>query len=304
MRFLLFGGNGQVGWELRRALAPLGEVIAPPREGADGLCGDIAAFDGLADTVRRARPDVIVNAASWTDVDGAEREPERARRLNAEAPGVLARCAAGIGAWLVHYSSDYVFDGSGERPWRETDAPAPLNVYGQTKLAGEDAIRAAGGPHLILRTGWVYAARRDNFLRTILRLAAERDTLRVIDDQIGAPTGADLIADVSARLLGPQRPDSRLAGTYHLTATGAVSWHGYARLIVATAQAHGWRLRLTPAAVEPVSTEAYGQRVPRPRNSRLDCARLERVSGLRMPAWEDGVVRGIRGLRGVVGQTR
>ena len=294
LRVLLFGGDGQVGWELRRALAPLGEVSAPGRDAADGLCGDITEFEALATTVRRVRPDVIVNAAAWTDVDGAEREPARARCVNAEAPGLLARCAADSGAWLVHYSTDYVFDGRGDRPWCETDTPAPLNVYGTTKLAGEEAIRAAGCPHLILRTGWVYAARRTNFLRTILRLARERDELRVIDDQIGAPTGAELIADVTARILGAHPVDQDPGGTYHVSAAGATSWHGYARLIVETAQTQGWPIRLIPERIEPVSTEAYGQTVPRPRNSRLDCTRVGQACGVRMPGWGEGVVRAVR----------
>ncbi|TQE99151.1 MAG: dTDP-4-dehydrorhamnose reductase [Spiribacter salinus] len=290
-RILLFGGNGQVGWELRRALAPLGEVIAPPRLGAGGWCGDIEDLDALADTVRRVRPSVIVNAAAWTDVDGAEREPDAAWRLNADAPAVLARCAAETGAWLVHYSTDYVFDGRGHRPWSEADVPAPLNVYGASKLAGEEAIRAAGGHHLILRTSWVYAARRHNFVRTILRLARERESLRVIDDQIGAPTGAELIADVTVHILGSPRLEPRLGGTYHLAAAGATSWYRYARLIVEIADACGWPLRLAPECIEPVSTEAYGQLAPRPYNSRLDCTALERAFGLRMPDWAEGVER-------------
>lgn len=296
MRFLLLGGKGQVGWELQRALAPLGEVIAPTRAGADGLCGDITALEALADTVRRVQPGVIVNAAAWTDVDGAEREPRQARCHNAEAPAVLARRAVDIGAWLVHYSTDQVFDGHGDRAWGESDPAAPLNVYGATKLAGEEAIRATGCPHLILRTSWVYAARRHNFLRTILRLAGERDRLPVIDDQIGAPTGAELIADITAHVLAASRLEQRFVGTYHLAASGETSWYGYARLVVETARALGWPLQLSPDGIERIATADFGQPAPRPLNARLDCAPLERAFGLRMPVWEDGVARVTREL--------
>lgn len=187
MKFLLLGSNGQVGWELRRALAPLGEVIALDREERNGLCGDLSRLDALAETVRRAEPDVIVNAAAYTAVDKAESEPDLARTINADAPAVLATEAAKTGAWLVHYSTDYVFDGSGERPWQEMDPPAPLNVYGATKLAGEEAIRDSACKHLIFRTSWVYAARGANFIRTMLRVASEKSALKVIDDQVGAP---------------------------------------------------------------------------------------------------------------------
>ena len=235
MKILLLGKNGQVGWELQRSLAPLGELIALDRHSAD-LCGDLGNLAGLAATVQRVRPDVIVNAAAHTAVDKAESEPELARTLNALAPGVLAREAASLGALLVHYSTDYVFDGSGQRPWAESDAPAPLNVYGQTKLEGEQLIQAAGPRHLILRTSWVYAARGGNFAKTMLRLARERDSLNVIDDQWGAPTGAELIADASAHAIRQvlQRPAD--AGLYHLTASGETSWCGYANTVLAIAE--------------------------------------------------------------------
>ncbi|MBP8138632.1 MAG: dTDP-4-dehydrorhamnose reductase, partial [Alicycliphilus sp.] len=201
MKILLLGKNGQLGWELQRSLAPLGELVALDRRGAPGLCGDLGEPDGLAATVRALRPDVIVNAAAYTAVDRAESEPDLARRINAHAPAALAREAAACGALLLHYSTDYVFHGQGQRPWAEDDPTGPLNVYGQTKLAGEQAIVQAGCRHLILRTSWVHAARGGNFARTMLRLARQQPRLTVIDDQWGAPTGAELIADVSAHAI-------------------------------------------------------------------------------------------------------
>ena len=236
MRILLLGRNGQVGWELQRSLGCLGEVVALDSNSTDH-CGDLTRPDELADTVRALAPQVIVNAAAYTAVDKAESEPEQAALINATAPGVLAREAERLGAWLVHYSTDYVFDGSGNRPWTEADAPAPLNVYGRTKLDGERAIQAACARHLIFRTSWVYAARGSNFARTMLRLAQEREQLTVIDDQVGAPTGADLLADVSALALRAAPQASGLAGLYHLSAAGQTSWHGYARHVMDTARA-------------------------------------------------------------------
>lgn len=291
MRLLLLGPSGQVGWELQRALAPLGEVIALGRAGHEGLCGDLTRPDELAETVRALSPQVIVNAAAYTGVDQAESEPALAHAVNAEAPAVLAGEAQRADAWLVHYSTDYVFDGSGERPWRETDPTGPLNVYGASKLAGEQAIRESACRALILRSSWVYAARGSNFLRTMLRLARERDALRVVDDQVGAPTGAELIADVTAHLLAAVRREPGRAGTYHLAAAGNVSWHGYARFVIARARALGWPVRVADAAVEAVATEAFPTAAARPRNSRLDCGLLERTFGLRMPDWRDGVAR-------------
>jgi dTDP-4-dehydrorhamnose reductase len=293
MKILLLGPNGQVGWELQRALQPLGEVIAPGRHDAD-LCGDLARPDALAATVQRVHPQVIVNAAAYTAVDQAESEPSLAQAVNADGPAVLAREAAALGAWLVHYSSDYVFDGSGSHA-RDEDAPTgPLSVYGRTKLDGERAIRASGCRHLIFRTSWVYAARGGNFAKTMLRLAAERDELRVVDDQIGAPTGADLIADVTAhalRQVGTATDGAARAGTYHLTAAGHTSWHAYARHVLTWAAAHGMALRTRPERVLPVPSSSYPTPARRPLNSRLDGSRLARSFGLRMPPWQWGVDR-------------
>ena len=286
MKLLLFGKGGQVGWELQRALAPLGEVVACGSEEAD-----FSQPETLPALVRAVRPDAIVNAAAHTAVDRAESEPERATAINAVAPGVLAREAAALGAWLVHYSTDYVFDGSGDAP-REEDAPTgPLGVYGRTKLEGEQAIRAAGGRHLILRTSWVYGARGGNFAKTMLRLAAERDTLSVVDDQVGAPTGADLLADVTAHCLRTLAARPELGGTYHAVAAGQTSWHGYARHVIAWAHAHGHALRTAPEAVLPVPTRAFPTPARRPHNSRLDTRRLQSAFELTMPDWQCGVDR-------------
>jgi dTDP-4-dehydrorhamnose reductase len=293
MKILLLGKNGQVGWELQRALAPLGEVIALDRQGADGLCGNLADLDGLAATVRRVAPQVIVNAAAYTAVDKAESEPEIAFRINAEAPGVLAKEAAALGAWLVHYSTDYVFDGSGDQPKDETTAVGPLSVYGSSKQAGEDAILAAGAKAVVFRTSWVYAERGNNFAKTMLRLAQEREQLNVVNDQIGAPTGADLIADVTAHAIRSllSNDNDTLAGIYHLTAKGETSWCGFARHVLKHAEKAGIHLKVSAAEVGAIMTEAYPLPAARPRNSRLDCKRLESTFGLSLPHWQTGVTR-------------
>ncbi|MDB5750579.1 MAG: dTDP-4-dehydrorhamnose reductase [Ramlibacter sp.] len=295
MRILLFGRNGQVGWELQRSLAPLGEVVAlgsSPDEG--GLCGDFGDLDGLARTVAQVRPDAIVNAAAYTAVDKAESETERARLVNALAPGVLAQAAHRIGAALVHYSSDYVFDGSGSRPWTEADGTGPLNVYGGTKLEGEQRIAQAQPWHLVLRTSWVYGARGGNFARTMLRLARERERLTVIDDQFGAPTGADLLADATAHALRSLLADPELAGTYHVAAAGQTSWHGYARFVIGQAQQAGAQLRASADAVDAVPTAAFPTPARRPHNSRLDTGRFRATFRLALPPWEQGVARMLR----------
>jgi len=291
MKVLLLGKNGQVGWELQRSLAPLGELVALDRQGAPGLVGDVSDLDGLAATVRALRLQLIVNAAAHTAVDKAESEPDLARRLNAEAPAVLAREAAACGALLVHYSTDYVFDGSGERPWREGDATGPLGVYGRTKLEGEQAIAASGCRHLILRTSWVYAARGGNFAKTMLRLARERERLTVIDDQWGAPTGAELIADVTAQAAARLRQAPGKAGLYHLAAAGATTWFEYAKYVLAQAQRAQPAIEMKVTEVAPIATRDYPTPARRPHNSRLDCTRLQAAFDLRLPPWQDGVRR-------------
>jgi dTDP-4-dehydrorhamnose reductase len=242
-------------------------------------------------TVRQIRPDVIVNAAAYTAVDKAESEPEAAHSINADGPGALAQAAAQSGALLVHYSTDYVFDGSGDQPWKEGDETNPLSVYGRTKLDGEQKIRAAGCPHLIFRTSWVYAARGGNFAKTMLRLAREHETLSVIDDQIGAPTGADLIADVTAQVIARARMTPSLSGTYHLVAAGETSWHAYARFVLERAAQAGVELKTPPEAVAPIPSSAYKVAAQRPLNSRLDTSLLRRSFGLSLPGWQTGVDR-------------
>lgn len=291
MKILLLGKNGQVGWELQRSLAPLGEVIALDHDGAPGLSGDFAHPESLAATVRDVAPDLIVNAAAHTAVDKAESEPELARAINALAPGVLAREAAALGALLVHYSTDYVFDGSGDTPWTEDAPTGPLSVYGATKLEGEQLIRDSGCRHLIFRTSWVYAARGGNFAKTMLKLAAERDALTIIDDQHGAPTGAELLADVTAHAARMTLANPALAGTYHLAAAGETTWHGYARHVIEFARAKGQPVKVAPDAIRPVPTSAFPTPAKRPANSRLDTRKLQQAFGLVLPAWQSGVER-------------
>lgn len=289
MKILLFGATGQLGWELQRALAPLGEVVAPRRGGA--LAADFADPPSLAATVRAVAPAVIVNAAAHTAVDLAESQPDLARAVNADAPGVLAREAAALGATLLHYSTDYVFDGSGSAPRDERAPTGPLSVYGRTKLDGEHQIRDSGCRHLVLRTSWVHAARGGNFARTMLRLAAEREQLRVIADQIGAPTGADLLADASAHALRALAADPSHAGTYHLVAGGETSWHGYAVTVIDWARAHGLPVKVAREAILPIPTTDYPTPARRPLNSRLDTRRFRETFGLVLPDWRAGVER-------------
>jgi len=290
VKILLFGKNGQVGWELQRSLAPLGELIALDSDAKD-LCGDFTDQEGLIATVRKVAPDVIINAAAHTAVDKAESEPDLVRAINARAPAVLAQEAMRLNAWLVHYSTDYVFDGSGDKPWMETDPTGPLSVYGATKLEGEQLIAQSGCKHLIFRTSWVYGARGGNFAKTMLRLAQERDSLKVIDDQIGAPTGADLLADVTAHALRIARQDEAVSGLYHLVASGETSWHGYASFVLDYARRAGIDLKVAPDAIYPVPTSAFPTPARRPYNSRLNTEKLQRTFDLHLPHWQSGVER-------------
>lgn len=290
MKILLFGKNGQVGWELQRSLAPLGQVIALDRRSPE-LCGDLADLRGIAETVRRVRPDVIVNAAAFTAVDKAESEAGMAHLVNAEAPGVLAEAASALGAWMVHYSTDYVFDGSGGKPWEEIDSTGPLNVYGRTKLEGEQCIAAQCAKHLIMRTSWVYGARRTNFAETMLRMAAEYDCFGVIDDQFGAPTGADLLADVTSHVIRQVLQRSADAGLYHLAASGETSWYAYAKHVLWHAQTAEAATRVKSAKINPIPSSGFPSLARRPHNSRLDTRKLQTVFGLRLPPWEQGVDR-------------
>ncbi len=297
MKILLFGKNGQVGWELQRSLAPLGELTALDFDSPGPLGADFGRPASLAATVRAVRPDMIVNAAAHTAVDKAESEPELAQTLNAESPAMLAAEAAACGALLVHYSTDYVFDGSGSAPRDESAATGPLNVYGRTKLAGEEAIRASGCRHLILRTSWVYGTRGGNFARTMLRLAQERDRLSVIDDQVGAPTGAELLADATAHALRTMRADRGMpGGTCHLVAAGETSWFGYAMHVIDFARAAGAPVKVAADAIAAVPTSAFPTPAERPKNSRLDTTRFRDTFGLTLPPWQDGVDRMLREL--------
>lgn len=292
MKILLFGKSGQVGWELQRSLAPLGEVVAPSSCSSE-LCGDFEYPDRIAHTIKAVAPDVIVNAAAHTAVDKAESEPDKAHVINTHAPAVLAQEAHKLDALLVHYSSDYVFDGHGTHPWRETDPTGPLNVYGLTKLEAEKAITASGCRHLIFRTSWVYAARGGNFAKSMLRLARERERLTVIDDQIGAPTGADLLADVTAHTIRSvaRQPADALSGIYHLVAAGETSWYGYARFVLEFARQAGVMLKVAPEQVVAVPTSAFSLPAKRPQNSRMDTRKLRDTFELSLPSWETGVAR-------------
>ena len=290
MNILLLGKNGQVGWELQRSLALLGQVTALDFDSSEH-CGDFSQPDKVADTVRALRPQVIVNAAAHTGVDKAESEPDLAQLLNATTPGVLAQEAAKTGALLVHYSTDYVFDGSGSRPWAESDAPAPLSVYGRTKWEGEQLIQQSGAQHLILRTSWVYAARGGNFAKTMLRLAQERERLTVIDDQWGAPTGADLLADVTAHAIRHLQAQPQDAGLYHVAAAGETNWNLYAKHVLAQAQKAQAAIKFKAIEVAPVPTSDFPTAAVRPYNSRLDTRKLQTTFGLSLPPWQQGVAR-------------
>lgn len=290
MRILLLGKNGQVGWELQRSLAPLGELLALDRHSTD-WCGDLSQPDQLAQTIDRFAPQVIVNAAAHTAVDRAQSEPDLCHTINTRAPQAMAESARRHNALLVHYSTDYVFNGSGTTAWSEDDETGPLNVYGQTKLQGEQAIAASGCSHLIFRTSWVYAARGGNFAKTMLRLAKEKDALSVINDQHGVPTGAELIADVTAHAIRAVLADQQLGGLYHLSAAGETTWHGYASHVIATAAAAGVPLKVGADSIQAVPTSAFPTPAQRPLNSRLNTHKLQSHFGLRLPDWQLGVNR-------------
>jgi dTDP-4-dehydrorhamnose reductase len=293
MKILLLGASGQVGRELARVLPAVGELVPCDRDAAD-----LERPDEVVALLARERPDAVVNAAAYTAVDRAEGEPERAELVNAGAVAAIAAAAAGQDAILVHYSTDYVFDGSATGCYRETDEPRPLSVYGRTKLAGERAIAAAGGRHYVFRTSWVYAAHGTNFLRTILRLAGERDELGVVSDQRGVPTSAALIAEVTAKVLGRAAdPRTTIAGgLYHLAPSGETTWHGYAEFLLAEARNAGLPVRVRPAAVRSLTTSEYPTAARRPANSLLCCEKLETALACRLPSWEDGVVEAVAAL--------
>ncbi|WP_047682692.1 MULTISPECIES: dTDP-4-dehydrorhamnose reductase [Xenorhabdus] len=288
MHILLFGKNGQVGWELQRALAPLGKVTALDFTSND-YCGDFSNPEGVAKAVQLLKPDVIVNAAAHTAVDKAESERELAELLNFRSVEAIAKEAQKLGTWLVHYSTDYVFNGSGEKPWHENDIPAPLNVYGETKLAGEIAVQTHCKKHLIFRTSWVYAARGANFAKTMLKLGKERETLSIINDQFGAPTGAELLADCTAHAIRVTQQKPELAGLYHLIASGETTWFKYAQYIFEQAQKTGAELAIKE--IKPIPASAFPTPAQRPHNSRLNTDKFQQSFDLILPDWKIGVDR-------------
>jgi dTDP-4-dehydrorhamnose reductase len=286
---LLFGANGQVGWELQRSLAVLGPVVALDRAAVD--LTSPAAITALIDA---QRPQAIVNAAAYTAVDKAEQQRELAFAINAAAPGAMATAAAKAGIPFIHYSSDYVYAGNKPGVYVETDATGPLSAYGHSKLAGDEAVLACGGQAVILRTSWVYAARGANFMKTMLRLAGKRDSLKVVGDQVGAPTSAELLADVAAQVLKQMLVDASLRGVYHCAAAGETSWHGYASFVIGEARRLGAPLKLDAANIAAITTADYPTPAKRPANSRLDCSALERTFGLQLPHWQVHVLRTLK----------
>ncbi len=290
MKILLFGKDGQIGWELQRSLAFMGELTALDTDDRK-LCGDFTQPDDIIQTIHSVSPDVIVNAAAYTAVDKAESESELAYTINTQAPEILAQESRKLGAWLIHYSTDYVFDGNGVKPWKETDPTTPMNVYGLTKLEGERAVTNSGCKHLIFRTSWVYSARGENFIKTMIRLAQNQDHLSVIDDQIGAPTGAELLADVTTHSICTALRQPQVSGLYHLTTKGETSWYGYASFVLDRIRKTGIKLKVQSERIQPVSTDTFPQTARRPGNSRLNTKKIERTFNLTLPLWQTGVAR-------------
>jgi len=289
MKILILGKNGQLGWELQRSLAILGEVIALDRQGSDGLSGNLSNLKGLEKTVLDLKPNVIVNAAAYTSVDEAESDTQLAQLVNSDAPALLAKLSKQLGILLVHYSTDYVFNGAGDMPWVEGQEVDPLSVYGSTKACGEQAIQSSGCEYLIFRTSWVFASKGNNFVKTMLRLASVRDSLNVITDQVGSPTSAELIADVTAHVIPKALNAVGRSGIYHLTASGEVSWYEYACYVIDQARNMGHSLQVVK--VNPIPTSEYPTPAIRPLNSRLNCAKLRNTFDLHLPDWKVGVNR-------------
>ncbi len=288
MKILLLGKNGQVGWELQRSLLPLGELIALDRHDQQ-YCGDLTDEVGITQTIRTIRPTIIVNAAAYTAVDKAESDIDAAFHINARAPDLLANLAREMDAFLIHYSTDYVFDGSGSLPWRESDLANPLNVYGHSKLHGETAIIESGCNHLILRTSWVYGATGRNFAKTILQLARERERLTIINDQFGAPTGAELLADITAQVIPKLLRHPELSGLYHIAARGEATWYTYANFFLNFAREQQTPIRASPEGIIPIKTKDFPTAATRPLNSRLDTEKFRRTFQLHLPPWQNGV---------------
>ncbi|ORM77329.1 dTDP-4-dehydrorhamnose reductase [Pantoea eucrina] len=286
MHILLFGKTGQVGWELQRALAPLGKITALSTRSTE-WCGDLTQPEEIRKSIQNLRPDIIVNAAAYTAVDKAESEPDLAELINSTSVKVMAEEAKNLNAILIHYSTDYVYSGEGHNRWRESDKPEPRNVYGKTKLSGEQAITAADIQYLIFRTSWVYASRSNNFIKTMLRLGSEKEALSIINDQIGAPTGAALIADITAHALRMIQANPELRGIYNLAAAGETSWFDYASLIFTESEKYSTGLKIKK--LSPIKTAEYITPAKRPLNSRLDLTKIERSFNLTLPHWQNGV---------------
>jgi dTDP-4-dehydrorhamnose reductase len=287
MKFLLTGKDGQVGFELQRALAPLGEIVA-----VDQTDCDLSKPEEIRQLIASVGPDVIVNPAAYTAVDKAESDVDKAHAVNAVAPGVIGEEAKKCGAVVVHYSTDYVFDGLKDGAYSEIDATNPQSVYGKSKLAGEQALQASGADHLIFRTSWVFGAHGANFAKTMLRLAGERDELNIVADQYGAPTSAALLADVTAQLLAQLIRNGKFNypfGLYHLVASGVTTWHAYAQAVVSAASTRGKTLRISAANIKPIPSSAYPVPAPRPLNSRLNTEKLQTTFGIRLQPWEEGL---------------
>jgi dTDP-4-dehydrorhamnose reductase len=296
MKILLLGKNGQVGWELQRALAPLGELVSLGRQEQVGLCGDLTNLEQLKKTVLKVNPDVIVNAAAYTAVDKAESETELAYTVNAAAPELLAELSKKLDALLVHYSTDYVFDGLGKDARQEADKTSPQNAYGLSKLNGELSIERSGCKYLIFRTSWVFGVKGNNFAKTMMNLASDRDELYVISDQVGAPTSAELIANVTADSIRDTVLNESLSGLYHLTAAGETSWYEYAQFVIEQARANGQDFQVK--AINGISTAEYPTPAKRPLNSRLDCAKLKKTFSIQLPCWKAGVIRMLTEIKG------
>jgi dTDP-4-dehydrorhamnose reductase len=290
MRILLLGKNGQLGWELQRSLAPLGELISLDSASRE-LCGDLSNFKGIKQTIQKTAPNIIVNAAAYTAVDKAENEPELTQILNAEAPKILAQGAKEQNARLVHYSTDYVFNGNSSQPYVETDTADPLNYYGKTKLEGDENIMTSGCSHLIFRTSWIYATLGRNFIKTILFLAQNRDKLTVVNDQIGSPTSAELIADITAYTLFTVKYKPEISGLFNLTAKGYTSWYEFAKFILEHVEKRNLPLKIHSTYIDPISSVEFPLPAKRPLNSCLNTNKLENTFQLSLPAWQVGVSR-------------
>jgi dTDP-4-dehydrorhamnose reductase len=293
MKILLFGRNGQIGSELARSLSLMGDLVLLSREGDGGLVGDLTDLDGIRSTIGVVKPDVIVNAAAYTAVDKAESEQELAYLVNVEAPADMAKQACQCNALFVNYSTDYVFDGSGSKPWYEDDRAVPLNIYGKTKLEGEKAVIKSGCRCLVFRTSWVYSHLGRNFIQNILNIASERKNIQVVDDQIGSPTGADLIADITTHAIRETRKNENLTGIYHLVASDSVSWCEYARYVISRAIDGDMKLVASPESVKSVSSDYFKTAATRPQNSRMNTDKIRKAFNLIIPSWKDGVSRAV-----------